>query len=183
MDDAEILELYFMRSEAAVQETRIKYGKLILDIAMRILNSAPDAEECENDTYLGAWSAIPPKRPSNFMAFLAKTARNLALKRYHFVNAAKRSPRAAISLSELEECISEGSGQEFYSDGELASAINDFLGSLKDESRRVFMLRYWYFASISEICDKCRISKSKAESMLFRTRKKLKKFLEERGLY
>ena len=182
MDDADILELFFMRSENAIQETKFKYGKLILDIAMRILNSVPDAEECENDTYLGVWEAIPPKRPSNFMAFLAKTARNLALKRYHFVNAAKRSPRAAVSLSELEECISDGNG-DFPSDGDLASAINDFLASLNDESRKVFMLRYWYFASISEICDRCGISKSKAESMLFRTRKKLKKHLKERGLY
>ena len=182
MEDADILELFFMRSESAIQETRIKYGKLILDIAMRILNSIPDAEECENDTYLGAWEAIPPKKPENFMAFLAKTARNLALKRYHFVNAAKRSPRAAVSLSELEECISDNSGNS-PSDGELASAINDFLSSLNDESRKVFLLRYWYFSSINEICDRCGISKSKAESMMFRTRKKLKNHLEKRGLY
>ena len=182
MDDADILELFFMRSESAIQETRLKYGSFIRGIAMHILSNNSDAEECENDTYLGVWSSIPPKRPSNFMAFLAKTARNLALKRYHFVNASKRSPRAAVALSELEECISDD-GAGFPSDGELASAINDFLASLNDENRKVFMLRYWYFASINEICEKCRISKSKAESMLFRTRKKLKKFLEERGLY
>ena len=182
MDDADILELFFIRSENAIHETKIKYGRLILDIAMRILNSVSDSEECENDTYMGVWSAIPPKRPSNFMAFIAKTARNLALKRYHFINAEKRNPQAALPLEELGECIS-GRSEGFLSDGELASAINDFLGSLNEDIRKVFLLRYWYFLSINEICEKCRISRSKADTMLFRTRKKLKKFLEERGLY
>lgn len=182
MDDADILELFFIRSENAIHETKQKYGHFIIDIAMRILNSLSDAEECENDTYMSTWSSIPPQKPANFMAFLAKITRNIALKRYHFVNAEKRNPRAAVSLSELEECIS-GSSDEFITDGELSAAINDFLGSLNDESRKVFMLRYWYFYSIGDICERCRISKSKAESMLFRTRKKLKKFLTERGLY
>ena len=182
MDDEAIVDLFFQRSESAVDETKQKYGALIKGIAMRILKNRSDAEECENDTYMGAWNTIPPKRPNNLSAFLAGIARNQALKKYQFINAAKRSPRVTVYLDEIGDCISDGSEDIRYSDGVLSEAINDFLASLNEESRRVFMLRYWYFASISEICGKCGISKSKAESMLFRTRKKLKTFLEERGL-
>lgn len=182
MDDEAIVDLFFQRSESAVDETKQKYGAFIKGIAMRILKNRSDAEECENDTYMGAWNMIPPKRPNNLSAFLAGIARNQALKKYQFINAAKRSPRVTVYLDELGDCISDGSEDIRYSDGVLSEAINDFLASLNEESRRVFMLRYWYFASISEICGKCGISKSKAESMLFRTRKKLKTFLDERGL-
>lgn len=182
MEDEAIVDLFFQRSENAVSETRRKYGDLIMSVAMRILKSRPDAEECENDTYMGAWNSIPPKKPNNLAAFLVGIARNQALKKYRFINAAKRSPRVTISLDELGDCLSDGGEDIRYSDGVLAETVNSFLASLNDESRRVFMLRYWYFASIGEITEKCGISKSKAESMLFRARKKLKTFLEERGL-
>ncbi len=182
MEDNEIVELYFSRSEEAIPKTRSKYGNFILAIALRILNNRSDAEECENDTYMGIWNIIPPQRPFNFQAFIGGIARNLALKKYHFINAEKRKPQAAVSLSELEECISGNDGRNF-SDGELSAAINEFLASLNEESRKIFLLRYWYFLSIKGICKKLGISKSKAESSLFRTRKKLKKFLTERGLY
>ena len=182
MDDSAIIDLFFERSESALTETKKKYGGLIISIAMRILGNKSDAEECENDTYMGAWNTIPPRKPDNLTAFLARIARNQAMKKYEFINAAKRNPKAAVSLNELGDCISDEGDTIRYSDGVLAEAINSFLSELGEESRKVFLLRYWYFADIREICERCGISKSKAESMLFRTRKKLKKFLEERGL-
>lgn len=181
MEDGEIIELFFTRSENAVAETKSKYGGLIRVVAMNILKSKADAEECENDTYLGAWNAIPPQRPGSLAAFLAGIARNQALKKYRFITAEKRNPKVTVSLDELGDCVSGTEG--VYSDGALQKAINEFLGGLNEESRRVFMLRYWYFASIREITDKCGISKSKAESMLFRTRNKLRDFLKQRDLY
>lgn len=181
MEDSDIIELFFTRSENAVAETKKKYGGFILSLAMRILKSKPDAEECENDTYMGVWEAIPPSKPVNFMSFIAKIARNQAIKKYDFINAEKRSPNGVVYLEELGDCIG-GSEETSYSDCVLREAINAFLGSLNEETRRVFMLRYWYFASIREITERCGISKSKAESMLFRTRNKLKSFLEERGI-
>lgn len=181
MEDSDIIELFLTRSENAVAETKKKYGGFIMSLAMRILKNKPDAEECENDTYMGVWEAIPPQKPGNFMSFIAKIARNQAIKKYEFINAEKRNPKGVVYLEELGDCIG-GSEEISYSDGVLREAINAFLGSLNEETRRVFMLRYWYFASIKEITERCGISKSKAESMLFRTRNKLKGFLEERGI-
>lgn len=182
MDDSGIISLFTERSEEAVRETKLRYGRLVFSVAMRILGSEADAEECENDAYMAAWNAIPPEKPVNFRAFLLRIARNLALKRYEYLNAEKRNPNTAVSLEELGECASDESAAVRYSERELADVMNKFLGSLEEENRRVFMLRYWYFMPVRDICERCGLSKSKAESMLFRTRKKLKKYLEEEGL-
>lgn len=107
MEDLQLIELYFARDEQAIRETAAKYGKLCFQIAFHITGSAVDSEECVNDTYLGAWNAIPPARPDNFKAFLCKIARNLSLKRAAYNHAEKRSEGALISFAELEEVLPE----------------------------------------------------------------------------
>jgi len=179
MEDNEIISLFLERSENAVRETKTQYGRLIRTTAMRILRCEADAEECENDVYMAVWNRIPPERPNSLKAFLLKITRNQALKRYEYLTAEKRNPNAAVSLEELGDCADSGGEEIRFSDWELAELINKFLGSLNEETRKVFMLRYWGFLSIGEITERCGISKSKAESMLFRTRKKLKNFLDE----
>ncbi|MCI8668834.1 MAG: sigma-70 family RNA polymerase sigma factor [Lachnospiraceae bacterium] len=181
MEDSNIIALFFERSEHAIKETEIKYGKLIRSIAFRILKHPADTEECENDTYMGMWTSIPPVCPGNLKAYAAKTARNQALKKYRFQHAEKRNPEVTVSLSELEEQLSDGMNsleKSLFEDRELADIINSFLADLKPGTRQVFMLRYWYFLSIKEIMSECGMSKSKVESILFRTRCRLKEYLE-----
>lgn len=180
MEDAKIVELFLERSEDAVKQLRNKYGVLVKSIVKRVLTDKSDAEECENDTYMAVWRTIPPNRPSNLRAFLLRIARNQALKKYHFLTAEKRCKNVTVSLEEIGELVSEES--KIYSDDELSEIINGFLGTLSEETRRIFILRYWYFRSAREIADSCGITVSKTETVLCRTRKKLKKYLEEKGV-
>lgn len=183
MEDNAIIELYWTRSEQAIRETELKYGRLFHQIANNILHNPADAEECVNDTYLGAWNAIPPARPRILTAFLCRIARNLALKRYQYVHAARRNPAVAVSYEELEECLADDRSEDSnFTDDRLADCINRFLETLDSEPRQVFVRRYWYFDSVREIMRRFRISKSKTESMLFRTRQKLRTWIEEEGL-
>lgn len=183
MDDAKIIELYLARSEAAIAETDLKYGKLCRYIASNILANHEDRDECVNDTYFGAWNAIPPQRPNKFSAFIGKITRNLALKKYEYVSAAKRNPDAVFSLSELEDCVS---GQESVEDAlenrRIEKAISDFLWQLDAEKRTVFIRRYWYFEPIDRICRRYGFSKSKVTSMLYHTRQRLREHLESEGI-
>ena len=103
MEDGAIVELYWQRDERAITVSDEKYGGLCRSLSQNILDSVQDAEECVNDTYLGLWNAIPPQRPERFSVFIARIARNLALKRYDHVNAQKRNPTAVRSLEELVE--------------------------------------------------------------------------------
>lgn len=183
MDDSTIIDLYWARSEQAIRETELKYSKLFYQIASHILHDPADAEECVNDTYLGAWNTIPPTRPRELAAFLCRIARNLALRKYQQIHAAKRNPAVAVSYEELEACLSDRqSGGQHELDDRLADCINRFLDTLDREPRKVFIRRYWYFDSVQEIMHRFQMSKSKVESMLFRTRQKLRIWIEEEGL-
>lgn len=184
MDDSQIIELYFARDERAIGETSMKYGSYCHSIAYRILGSHPDSEEVVNDTYMGAWNAIPPTRPISFCAFLGKIARRLALNRWRDNHREKRGGgQTELALSELEECIPSGSSvEEVLQKAELAHSINCFLKALPVTEKRIFVLRYWHLFSISQIAEKYHFSESKVKSMLSRTRQKLRKHLVKEGV-
>ncbi len=183
MEDTGIIQLYWERSEQAISETDSKYGKLCRYVAMNILWSWEDGEECVNDTYLGLWNAMPPQRPSRFSVFVSRITRNLALKKYEYLSAAKRNPEAVSSLSELEDCVSGGDAVESELENKrVEQAISEFLWQQEEEKRVIFLRRYWYFESIDEICRRSGYSRSKVTSMLHQTRKKLRAYLEKEGI-
>ena len=183
MEDSKIIELYFARSEDAIAETDRKYGKLCRYVAMNILHNNEDSEECVNDTYFGTWNAIPPQKPKRFSAFISRITRNLALKKYEYVSAAKRNPEVLVSLTELEDCVS---GQDYVEveleNKRIEKVISNFLWQQDIKKRTVFIRRYWYFEPIDSICKHCGISQSKATSMLYHTRQKLRQYLESEGI-
>ena len=182
MDDAQIIELYFERSELALTETAAKYGRLCEGVAYGIIGSREDAEECVNDTYLNIWNCVPPKRPNNFRAFICKITRNLSLTRVKYYSAKKRDRGALVSFSELEGTLADRA-PFFEDDGEqLGRAMSDFLRTQSADARNVFMRRYWFLDSIEEISERYSFSQSKVKSLLFRTRERLKKYLQKEGI-
>ena len=183
MEDSSIIQLYWERSEQAILETDSKYGRLCRYVAMNILQSPEDGEECVNDAYLGLWNAMPPQRPSRFSVFVSRVTRNLALKKYEYLSAAKRNPEAVCSLSELEDCVSgRDSVEDELENRRVEQAISDFLWRQEEEKRVIFLRRYWYFESIDDICRRSGYSRSKVTSMLHQTRKKLRTYLEKEGI-
>ena len=179
-----ILDLYWARAESAVNETAKKYGNYCFTIAANILHNNEDAEECVNDTYLKAWDNIPPQRPGIFSSFLGKITRNLSLNKYKERKTKKHGGgEIALLFSELEDCIPSGSNVEAeYESNRVIEAINSCLQSMNGESRIVFVRRYWYADTIQAIAARFQMSESKVKSMLFRTRKTLKAYLENEGV-
>ena len=184
MDDSEIIELYFQRSEEAVTQTASKYGKYCYQIAYHILSSREDSEESVNDTYLAAWNTMPPRRPTILSAFLGKLTRYISLDRWKNRSAQKRGGgQVALSLEELEECISGSNNPEKEVDRkELLRYLNRFLDALPETQRKVFVCRYWYLESIPEIAARFGFSESKVTAMLHRLREKLRARLQLEGL-
>lgn len=184
MDEKEIIELYWCRSELAIRETDRKYGKYCNTIAFNILGNQQDSEECVNDTYWKVWNAIPPKRPAKFSAFLGKITRNLALNRYQKLTADKRGGgQVWIALDELAECIPDPNHVErIVEDKLLTDMINRFLSTLPKETRQIFLRRYWGLFSVDQIAADFGTSASKCKMALLRTRRKLKSFLEKEGI-
>ena len=180
MDDRSIIALYFERDERAIDETKVSYGRLIYSVAYRILESASDSEECENDTYLRAWEAIPPTVPKFFSAFLSKISRNLAINRLRDKNR-HRPPGAEVILDEVENILPDTSG-DITDDIELRDAINAFLTSLSRTKRQIFMKRYFYMQDVKEIAREMGLGVSNVKVTLMRLRSELREFLEKKGI-
>ncbi len=184
MEDSAIVELYWTRSENAITETATKYGRYCYVIAHNILQSAEDADESVNDTYLGAWNSIPPHRPSILRTYLGKITRRVSLKKWRDKNRDKRGGgEVALDLEELEECVpSNAAVEEEIIAAELSETLNRFVAELPETERRVFLSRYWYLDSIEQISLDFHFSNSKVKSMLHRTRGKLLSHLRQEGL-
>ena len=167
LEDDKIIDLFFARSEQAIQELDRKYGRVCHRLSYNILQSWQDAEECVGDAYLGAWNAIPPARPNPLQAYICKIVRNLSLKRYEYKQAAKRNSNFEIAMQERE----------------LAQIIEDFLETQTKENRVIFMRRYAYMDSYAEIATRVGLSENNVAVRLNRIRRKLKQYLTEREVF
>ena len=180
MDDKQIIRLFFERSEQAITELSQKYGDLCMKIARSILNDPQDAEECVNDAWLGAWNSIPPQSPDPLRSYICRIVRNHALKKYRANTALKRGNQFEVSLSELEDCIPDNSLDEQLAVNELSAQIDAFLSALPKDDRVMFVKRYWFSESLSEIADAFHITENNVSVRLGRIRGKLHQYLDRK---
>ncbi len=180
MNDMSIVEMFYSRSEQAVDAAAKIYGERLRRLAMSFLGSEQDAEECLNDVYMKAWRSIPPNKPDDLFGYLARLTRCTAFDMIDKRSAVKRSAQLVELSSELEECIADPA--EDMSGSELAELMDSFLGSLKPYKRRIFVLRYFYGYHIAEISQQTGFSESKINTVLSRTRKALREYLKGKGV-
>lgn len=183
MEDEDIIRLYCDRNEAAVKATEEKYGAYLMKAAMNILGDEEDAREAVNDTYYKAWCTVHEHRPDHLLAYLTRLLRRTAIDIYKGRHRKKRqNMEYALSLSELEECLSAGNTTEEAADySMLKESIDRFLGTLSDEALTTFLGRYYYCDSMREIARYSGMSEAKVKTLLHRTRQRLKKWLEKEG--
>ncbi len=183
MDDSRIIEMYLKRNEDALVYTADKYGKRLRNISLGIVRDPETAEECENDTYSEAWNTIPPNEPKNyFYAFLCRIVRHISLDRCRKNNSLKRKAYISELSLEMESCIPSPDDCEKRIDDEaFAQMLNKFLEELSQEKRRIFVRRYFFSDSISDISKRYSISESKVKTALFRVRRELKSYLIKEG--
>ena len=184
MEDSQIIDLYWQRSERAIAESESRYGRYCHAVAFRFTLSHEDAEECVSDTWLSAWNAMPDERPRVLGAFFGTLARRHAISRWRAKTRRKRGGgEVPLALEELSECIpSEADPAKQVERQELAEAIRAFVDELGESEQKVFRARYWYLASVEEIARRMDFSPSKVKSMLYRLRGRLRERLTEEGL-
>ena len=183
MDDDKIVELYWERDEKAIEETDFKYKKYLFSIAYNVVYDRLDCEECLNDTYLGAWNAIPPTKPSVLKAFLTTIIRRIAIKRYHSNLKQSVIPsEMTVSLSELEDfVVGDGDVDSEFDAKRLGHVISDFVRSLSERRQFIFMSRYYLADPIDTIASDLSLSRSMVNKELAAIRSALKEKLESEG--
>ena len=180
MEDKQIIELYFTRSEEAIGESAKKYGGYCRTIAGHILPNAADAEECVSDAYLAVWNTIPPARPDPLSAYICRLGRNCALKKLRSRTALKRSGYE-VSLEELSECIPGSDTETAWQAQALGEAIDRYLATLTKENRVIFLRRYWFGDSLKDISRRMGIRENTLAVRLSRIRDDLKDYLIKEG--
>ena len=175
MQDNEIVELFWQRSQSAILHCGAKYGKSLEHTSYSILKSEEDAKECVQDTYFTAWNSMPNDRPDYLGSYLMKIVRNISIDLYRRQRAQKRASGVTLIYEELSECIPDNSASVFdtMENGALSRIINKFLEELEPQKRIVFVRRYFYSDSIGDICQSLNMSQSKVKSMLMRLRAQL----------
>lgn len=183
MEDSEIVLLYWERDQRAISETKTKYGQHCLTIARNILNKNEDSEECVNDTWFHTWNSIPPNKSSFLKLFLTRITRNLAIDKLRSICREKRKGNeAADILDEIEECCIGNDNVESEVDTkELGKAINAFLHKRTLRDRCIFLRRYFYGESVSDIAKQMGLSVNVVSLSLSRNRKRLQEYLKQEG--
>ncbi len=182
MEDKQIVELYWARSETAISETEKKYGRYCHYIAYQILYNDEDAKEVVNDTYLKTWNTVPPQRPDPLKPYVGTISRQLALDVYKEQHAQKRGGQVLLVLDELSECIPDNdSGADIGESVALSDALNRFMWALPGRTRNIFVRRYFYMSTVAEIAKDFSMKESNVTMHLLRTRKKLEQFLKKEG--
>lgn len=183
MEDQEIIKLYWDRDEQALRSTAEKYGTYCVSIALNILENKEDADECVNDAYWHTWETIPPHKPQILSTFLGKITRNLAINRRKRNTACKRGGgQFPVIWDELAECVSDTNSPDQEIDRqELLRALNSFLRELPPEKRNIFLCRYWYFDSVTEIANRFQMKENNVSVILSRLRLKLRCYLKKGG--
>ena len=178
MTDDQIVELFWKRDERAIAETQNRYGRYLRTIAGGILADESSSEEVANDTYAKARDCIPPQRPDSLKGFLARITRQISINRLKEATRQKRGGgQYHLALEELGWALPDARNADLAEMTALKDALNLFLRQLSDEKRRVFIRRYWYLDSVSQIANQYGISESKVKSMLMRTREQLRNYL------
>ena len=178
MQDRQIITLLFQRNDSALKEIALKYGKLLFRVADNILHCHEDSRECVNDTYFAVWNKIPPENPDPFTAFICRITRNLSIKKLRYNKAQKRDGET-LSVWELSQELADCSFEEKIDARALGRKIDSFLDSIDEESRVIFVKRYWFCDKIEVIASDMGMKESNVYQKLSRTRKKLKSYLEK----
>lgn len=183
MEDMQIVELYWQRQETALAESEKKYGTYCYRIADNILDDHQDSEECVNDTWLRAWNSMPPQRPGKLRMFFAKITRHLAFDRFKARKAQKRGGGEIwLALDELEECIpSKFDVEAQVMAKELEQIVNRFVKALPPREADIFVRRYFYTETITQVADRYGLTANHIAVILSRIRRKLKTYLEGEG--
>ena len=182
--DEKIIDMYWERNPDAIQETNQKYGPMLRNVAYNILYDVQDCEECQNDTYLKIWNAIPDSRPPAFPAFIIRIIRQVAIKRYLEKTRKKRIPsQLTVSLEELESISGGSSVEEVCEAKELGRLITEYVKLLDERQRYIFIDHYYAAEPIEKTASELSISPRTVYNDIKKIKHGLKEYLEKNGVH
>ena len=181
MNDKTIIDLLFERSEEGLSLLTEKYRGLAVRLLSEILSDHSDVEECFNDLLLAVWNSIPPQRPHSMTAYVCTLTRRIGINRYKFNHRNKRDTYQ-ILLSELDEASPDPASEDATQNQAVVEVLNRFISTLEPEGRVLFLRRFVYFESVTELAARFGMTENAVSSRLSRIKKRLRKVLREENI-
>lgn len=137
-DEATLAQAFARRERWAFDEAYRRFGSLLYSVALKVLHSAEDAEDCVHDVLVRVW-----KNPRTFTvergsvrSFLVVCVRNDAISR---TRSAARRDRLAEHVSRETPLVEELQIADFVEERRVREA----LAQLPSEQRAAVMLAYF----------------------------------------
>ena len=175
LDEQKLISMYCAGDPNAKVLAEETYGESCREIARRILRSRSGADAVFQKVLDQAEKQIPAKNPRSLMFYFWKQTRNLALPQF------TAGGEVEYAKAEAAQWMSPRPAQEI-DEKQLRRCINEFLYGLPEQARGVFVRRYWYFFTLSEIAAQYGMREDQVQQSLERTGKELKRYLREQEL-
>lgn len=179
MKDRDIILLLQNKPSDGLREAIKEYGELLKIIISRLIPHNPmDVEECVADTFVSAWKTISrlDSETASLKGYLLCIARNTAINRYHRL---KKDGRSFPLDSEMP---ADDNVEFMILREETAVQLQELITIMPEPDRQIIIRKYYLFETIKEIALQLSMDEIQVKNRLYRSRQKLKKALEERGI-
>jgi RNA polymerase sigma factor (sigma-70 family) len=181
--NTELAQQIFAGDKRAEAELFTRFGTGVLQILLRMTGSSATAEDLCQETLIVALQRLrsePLEDPTRLAAFVAQTARNLALAERR----KERRRRTDTDSEALSEVPDRALGQETEAQMDsTATAIQKVLRELRSERDQLLLIRYYLRGEDRfEICRDLEITETQFNVALFRARARFQKLLSRRGM-
>lgn len=179
MEDNAIVQLLKNKPSDGLYEMIKKYRSFVAAITGRILHgNQQDVEECVDDTFLSVWKSTGDAGSEiiNLKGYLACTARNTAINRYHQLARLNVIDIDEIDLAEDNDMLLE------FENKSNAIVLQELITAMDKPDRELMIRKYFLFEKVKDIATQTNLDETQVKNRLYRAKQKLRKQLVERNV-
>jgi RNA polymerase sigma-70 factor (ECF subfamily) len=180
-DDGQLVGLTLRGDNRAYEILVRRYQKLVYNVLYHMLQNHESAADVTQDTFLRAYRGLSTfKHGSPFKPWLLRIATNTGLNKVRETKAREHDSLDYVMDEHLAAEPASRQDVEAEVEWRLSQTmLKDALLKLPARHRHVFLLRYQHDMSYADIATITEESETTIKSLLFRTRERLRKMLQD----
>lgn len=182
VEDIDILKLILSKDSRGLDLLVEKYGKLIYAKVSKTLQneSRDEIDQVFNDVLMSLWLHID----CYDMSKGSLTNYIMAISKFKAIDFIRKNARKSIHETELDEGLLNICDEEFSKETlEDPESFYKIISCLKEDTQKLFILRYLMEKDVEEIAKDLNLSTSNVYTKLSRGRDRIKKNLSKEGMF
>lgn len=172
--DLQLANSLYKGEKPAFKELYNRYADNLLRLAMAKLPSPQDAEDCVQEIFCNFWqhclAMTSPFQDINLEAYLVTCVKNYTFSYYK----KKLQGQLLKQQVEMNAAYSESNTEEYLSQQEITRLLQDELGGMPEQMRKVFELSRHEDLSIREIASELDLSEQTVKNHMGRALRRLR---------